>query len=123
MVSHNKIRLVFDSVFYFSLGLGGKIAKRIWEIVLEHENIELCLSSAHFNEIKAKLYGEQMREILDAEYDESLMSSICVKIAASHIYFYPHISVDLCSDKDDNFLLELAKNCNANFIITNRPLA
>jgi hypothetical protein len=35
MDNRKKIRLVFDSVFYFSLGLQGKIAKRIWEIVLK----------------------------------------------------------------------------------------
>jgi predicted nucleic acid-binding protein len=55
-----KIRLVFDSVFYFSLALNGKIASRIWAIVLERDDIELCLSPVHFNEIKAKLFGEEM---------------------------------------------------------------
>lgn len=119
MTNQIKIRLVFDSVFYFSLALNGKIASRIWAIVLERDDIELCLSSAHFNEIKAKLFGEEMREILGQNYDEDLMSQICVKIAASHTYFYPTIQVGACSDRDDNFLLELAKTCQADFIITN----
>jgi predicted nucleic acid-binding protein len=116
MTSQTKTRLVFDSVFYFSLGLGGKIATKIWEIVLSQDNIELCLSSTHFNEIKAKFYGEEMREILSEGYDENLMSQICAKIAASHTHFYPQIEIDLCLDGDDNFLLELAKEHKFNNI-------
>jgi predicted nucleic acid-binding protein len=46
------------------------------------------------------------------------MSQICVKIAASHIYFYPTIQISVCNDRDDNFLLKLAKTCQADFIIT-----
>lgn len=114
-----KIRIVFDSVFYFSLALQGKIAIKIWELVLTQNHIELCLSAAHFNEIKAKLYGEDMRQILGVSYDEQLMGRICAKIAASHTHFYPNIKVDVCHDRDDNFLLELAKSCQANFIVTN----
>ncbi|NMG11719.1 hypothetical protein [Brasilonema sp. UFV-L1] len=91
-----RTKLIFDSVFYFSLALQGKTATRIWETVLSQARIELCLSSAHFNEIKAKLYGEEMRQILGARYNEDLMSQICIKIAASHTYFYPKLSIDLC---------------------------
>ena len=114
-----RTRLVFDSVFYFSLALQGKIATRIFELVLSQAHIELCLSSAHFNEIKAKLYSEEMRQILGIRYDEDLMSQICIKIAASHTYFYPQVNIDLCHDRDDNFLLELAATCKADFLITN----
>jgi uncharacterized protein len=114
-----RTRLVLDSVFYFSLALRGKIATRIWQLVLSQDEIELCLSAPHFNEIKAKLYGEQMRQLLGNQYNENLMGQICAKIAASHTHFYPQVQIDLCSDRDDNFLLELAATCKADFLITN----
>lgn len=44
--------------------------------------------------------------------------SLLVDIEAKSIKFIPTIKLDLISDKDDNMILELADECNADFVIT-----
>ncbi len=39
-------------------------------------------------------------------------------IEAKSTKFHPTIKIDLISDKDDNMILELADECNADFVIT-----
>lgn len=44
--------------------------------------------------------------------------SLLADIEAKSIKFKPSIKLDLISDKDDNMILELADECNADFVIT-----
>jgi hypothetical protein len=43
---------------------------------------------------------------------------VLANIEMKAIYHKPNITLDLISDKDDNKILELADDCNADFIIT-----
>lgn len=44
--------------------------------------------------------------------------SLLAEIESKAIKFEPNIKLDLISDKDDNMILELADECQADFIIT-----
>jgi uncharacterized protein len=44
--------------------------------------------------------------------------SILADIESKALKFHPRIKLDLISDKDDNMILELADECEADFIIT-----
>jgi putative PIN family toxin of toxin-antitoxin system len=44
--------------------------------------------------------------------------SLLADIESKAMMFVPHIKIDLISDKDDNMILELADECQADFIIT-----
>jgi putative PIN family toxin of toxin-antitoxin system len=38
------------------------------------------------------------------------------------VKYYPTTKIDIISDKDDNKILELAEECNANFIVTGNTI-
>ena len=48
------------------------------------------------------------------EQTESLLADIEAKATK----YYPTITLELISDNDDNMILELADECNADFVIT-----
>ena len=44
--------------------------------------------------------------------------TLLADIEANAVMYFPKISIDLLSDKDDNMILELADTCSADYIIT-----
>jgi len=88
--------------------------KIVYELFIE-DKIILCMSEA----LMSEYYDVLRRPKFSAYYDfvvraESLLADIEVRSAM----YFPVISLDIISDKDDNKILELADICEADYIIT-----
>ena len=88
--------------------------KIINELFIE-DKIILCVSEA----LMAEYYEVLRRPKFAAYHDFSTRAEmLLVDIETKAIMYYPEISLNLISDKDDNKILELADVCSADFIIT-----
>jgi len=88
--------------------------KIVNELFIENK-ITLCVS-----ETLMKEYYDVLRRPKFASYHDFRVraESLLTDIEAKAIMYFPQISVDLLSDKDDNMILELADICLADYIIT-----
>jgi hypothetical protein len=86
----------------------------ISEFFLE-DKFQLCVS----DELLTEYYEVLARPKFSKFQDFFIKAeSLLADIEAKSIKFIPTIKLDLISDKDDNMILELADECNADFIIT-----
>ena len=88
--------------------------KIINELFIENK-INLCISEALMIE-----YHDVLRRPKFAVYCDFVAraESLLADIEERAIMYYPVISLDIISDKDDNKILELADACAADYIIT-----
>ena len=88
--------------------------KIINELFIE-DKIILCVSEALMME-----YYDVLRRPKFAVYYDFVVraESLLVDIEKKATMYYPLISLDIISDKDDNKILELADVCAADYIIT-----
>jgi len=79
------------------------------------DKFQLCVSDELLTE-----YYEVLARPKFSKFQDFFMKaeSLLADIEAKSIKFIPTIKLDLISDKDDNMILELADECNADFIIT-----
>jgi putative PIN family toxin of toxin-antitoxin system len=116
-------KIILDTNFFISIALGSKYLNRLWELLSVQKalNYKLIISDAIFNEVKAKLYGDKIRQDLTA-YSETEMSNILKKILTTHTLINPTTKLnpiqDL-SDLQDMLLFELAEQEKADFILSN----
>ena len=84
------------------------------ELFIE-QKFQLCISDelmAEYYEVLARpKFGKFQDFFFRAE-------ALLVEIEAKATKYYPTITIDLISDDDDNMILELADECEADFIIT-----
>jgi putative PIN family toxin of toxin-antitoxin system len=117
------LKVILDTNFYVSIGLGSKYLNKLWDFLVVEKALEyeIIMSDALFNEIKAKLLGEKMQQLLN-EYSEEKMGAILQKIRKSHTLINPTRKLEplqSLSDLEDMHLFELAQQEKADFILTN----
>jgi putative PIN family toxin of toxin-antitoxin system len=79
------------------------------------DKIQVCVSPplmAEYRDVLKRPKFERFRGFT------SMAEIILADIDAKSWRYYPAVTVDLISDKDDNKILELADECSADFIIT-----
>lgn len=86
----------------------------ISEIFIENR-FQLCISEKLMSE-----YYEVLARPKFSRFQDFLLraESLLADIEAKAVHFFPTIKLDILSDKDDNMILELADECNADFVIT-----
>ncbi len=88
--------------------------KIIYELFVD-DRFVLCVSEELMSEYYEVLSRPKFARFFDFfGRAESLLADIEVKAKK----FLPRTKIDLISDKDDNMILELADECEADFIIT-----
>lgn len=95
----------FLSVFVFR----GQLMKLVFELVLD-EKIDLYISPALKNEVLEKLHYFD----ISTQVQNDIMSFIDEK----GILVTPTVKVDVCRDPEDNFVLELSEEGQADYLIT-----
>lgn len=95
---------IFLSAFVFS----GLLPQKIINLVIE-KKLQLCTS--------ANLKKEVFRKLSKLEADEEIVANVSLLFKSSLVY-RPQITINVCRDPKDNFILELAQTCNADYIIT-----
>ena len=88
--------------------------KIVNELFIEGK-ITLCISETLMTE-----YYEVLRRPKFASYHDFVAKAelLLADIEKRATMYFPQVSIDLLSDKDDNMILELADTCSADYIIT-----
>jgi putative PIN family toxin of toxin-antitoxin system len=86
----------------------------IFDLFIE-DKILLCISPALISEYYMVLYRPKFIKFQDFIFKAKI---VLANINIKALNYVPRITLNLISDKDDNKLLELADECNADFIIT-----
>ena len=86
----------------------------ITELFIE-DKFQLCIS----DELMAEYY-EVLTRPKFAKFQDFFIraEALLADIEAKATKYYPTIKLELISDDDDNMILELADECNADFVIT-----
>jgi putative PIN family toxin of toxin-antitoxin system len=86
----------------------------IFDLFIE-DKIHLCISPQLMAE-----YYEVLKRPKFAQFQEFAVKArvVLANIELKAIRYIPRIVLELISDRDDNKILELADECNADFIIT-----
>lgn len=95
---------IFLSAFVFT----GLLSQKIIGLVTEKE-LQLCTS--------ANLEEEVLRKLNKLKANEEIVANVNLLFKASLAY-NPQITIIFCRDPKDNFILELAQTCKADYIIT-----
>jgi len=108
-------KLVIDTnVMVSSLIQRGFPYKIVNELFIEGK-VMLCVSE----KLMAEYYEVFRRPKFAVYYDfVARAETLLADIEANAVMYFPKISIDLLSDKDDNMILELADTCSADYIIT-----
>jgi putative PIN family toxin of toxin-antitoxin system len=86
----------------------------VFDYVL-NEQLQLCLSEALLNEYRDVLSRPKFSQIINFVNNAEIVLNRFIKIA---LFYEPTIHLDIIKDKSDNKLLELADECNADFLVT-----
>jgi putative PIN family toxin of toxin-antitoxin system len=86
----------------------------VYEQVLDG-HVQLCLSNALFDEYRDVLARSKFSKIPHFKSNSDVLLNRFMEIA---IFFVPKIYLDIIKDRDDNKLLELADESEADFLIT-----
>lgn len=116
-------KIIFDTNFYLSIAFRSKYLNKLWDLLAAEQAFEynLIMSDALFNEIKAKLFGDKIKQDLQ-EYSEIKMEVILQKIRKTHLLINPTTKLtplQNLADLEDMHLFELAMQEKADFILTN----
>lgn len=80
-----------------------------------NDKVEMCVSEALMTEYYDVLKREKFARFHDFF---TRAETLLVEIETKATMFIPKIRLQLISDADDNMVLELADECNADFVIT-----
>lgn len=81
--------------------------------------VKLCLSKTLLDEYCDVLARSKFSKIPDFKNNADIVLNRFIDTA---LFYEPKISLDIIKDKDDNMLLELACESNADFLITGNSL-
>lgn len=95
---------IFLSAFIFT----GLLAQKIIDLASE-KKLQLCTS--------ANLEEEVFRKLSKLQASDEIVANVNLLFKASLAY-NPQIRITVCRDPKDNFILELAQTCKADYIIT-----
>jgi putative PIN family toxin of toxin-antitoxin system len=86
----------------------------VQELFLEHR-FQICVSQDLMSE-----YYEVLNRPKFSKFPDFVVKAegLLVKIESNSKIYKPQIKLDLITDPDDNMILELADECNADFVIT-----
>ena len=108
-------RIVIDSNVIISSLIQKSYPFTIVNELFIDNKIEMCVSE----ELMTEYYDVLRREKFARFHDFfSRAEALLVEIETKATMFEPKITLQLISDADDNFILELADECIADFVIT-----
>jgi len=108
-------RLVIDTNVIVSSLIQKSFPYKIINDFFIEGRVNLCVSEMLMAE-----YYEVLRRPKFSQYPDftGRAEALLADVETKSLKFYPEISIDLLSDKDDNMILELADACSADYIIT-----
>ena len=108
-------KLIIDTNVIVSSLIQKSFPYKIMNDLFIEDKVILCVSE----NLMAEYHEVLRRPKFSAYYDfVAKAEALLADIEAKAMMYYPQISIDLLSDKDDNMIIELADTCSANYIIT-----
>ena len=105
--------LIIDANLWISY-IFGKVVRQSLNRILSDPNINLITDQLSLDEVKSVLSRPKFKKYINSEQIEDLLSLIkerSILLQATSI-------VEICRDPKDNYLLALAKDGNADFLIS-----
>ena len=112
MAKNNELRLVIDPNIYLSYLIGKKLAAL--EIIIEDPDVELFIAENLVAELRLKITHPKFKKYFTQKTAFEFINSLIDRSKLIGI----KSDVQLCRDAKDNYLLALAKDSNAHFLIT-----
>ena len=109
------MKIVFDTNIYFSAFVFGKRILQMTDFCFK--NFEIYTSKELIEEVEAKFFGQKIRK-LAINYESERATKFLDYIKDKSILIEVNQVVDLCRDKKDNMILELAQEVYSDFIVT-----
>jgi uncharacterized protein len=113
------MKIIIDTNIYFSAILFGGLPQILINKCFEGHDV--FLSNAIMSEIKEKLINGRAEEIctkMNKKYNQVAVHQFMIKLECLTNFIEPEVQVNICRDKKDNMVLELAKEIKADFIVT-----
>ena len=108
-------KIVIDTNVIVSSLIQRSYPHRIVNELFIEDKFQLCVSG----ELMSEYYDVLSRPKFARFHDFFIRAeALLVDIETKAVKFYPTVVLDLISDEDDNRVLELADECEADFIIT-----
>ncbi|OFX21805.1 MAG: putative toxin-antitoxin system toxin component, PIN family [Bacteroidetes bacterium GWA2_31_9] len=109
----NKIKIVIDTNIWISYIIGKAIAPRFNKLLLDNRFVILS-DNELYEELKSVIYRPKFKKYISSSHAEYFMQLFIASTSKINVCSV----VEICEDVDDNFILALAKDSNANFLIT-----
>lgn len=103
------LKIVLDTNMFLSGFIFHGMIKTVFDLVLDNK-VKLYVSSTLKTEVLQKL---QEFNVIPQAQNEAMFF-----IETRGILITPNVKVTACRDPKDNYILELAQTCNADYIVT-----
>lgn len=103
------LNIVVDTNQFLSGFIYHGMMKTVFDLVLDNK-LNLYVSPA--------LKAEVLEKLHEFEIHGQVQDEVMYFMETRGILIEPTVKVDVCRDKEDNFVLELAESSNADYIIT-----
>ena len=110
---NKKIRLIVDANAWISSLWSPRFSERL-DIVFDTTRYRLMVSEGLFNDLASAMRKPKLTEKISRITYEAFISQLRTDAELVDV----HSVVDVCRDPKDNFLLALAKDGNADYLIT-----
>ncbi len=109
----NNIKIIFDVNIWVSAFISPNMEKRVQAIILQDE-VEIIICSELLEELKQTLQRYKFKKYLSSE---RILLAIELVEQSSTVINLKSV-VELCRDHKDDYLLALAKDAQADFLLT-----
>ena len=102
------LKIILDTNVILSASLFGGMTEMIIDLILENK-LRLYISP--------DLSKEVLKKLNEFEAEETIVDKV-ITVLNKGILITPNIKATVCRDPKDNYILELAQTCKADYIIT-----
>jgi len=107
------MKVVIDTNDYISALIGMKHREKLEKVIL-NKDIEILADLTLLSEIKEVAYRDKFRKYVSIEQVDVFIETLKLRLKPIQVFS----EVDVSKDPDDNFLLALAQDGNADYLIT-----
>ncbi len=112
MRDSKKVRVIVDTNCWISFLIGKRLSSLVY--LLSNEHIELIFCNELFEEIKDVTQRPKLAKYFPTQEVASLLSFLRLKGTMVE----PSVSLRVCRDAADDYLLALAKEAKAHYLVT-----
>lgn len=112
------MKVILDTNIYFSaLCFGNKLLGLV-NICFDNNTIEIYFSPKTIKELEDKLNSTKFAKVAIAKITKDEINSFLLRLTQFSNFVEPTKSFNICRDPDDNMILDLAFEIDADYIIT-----